>query len=285
MRLVDNFNKGQLHEESYWYELKGTYKEYERRSYNLKLIVHSTEATCEIYPMKDYERNAIIEGERIVNTPQVGYSRDTDIYHKKVILDYLNQFFPHYISVEVYVLTEDVCYRETTYTAGTGCVNHFKRDVLTHELTSVGWNFAKIEAKENNLPKTIDVLFRKVVDMKKIDTIIKAEERKLEPLTFYVYEHYYYDEDLQKEIVFYVGKGTGEAKGPGSRIYSFNRNKFWQEIVRSLDERNIKWEYRIVKFFNSNTEALEFEVELQEHYWNQGQCLGCADLRRRHKHV
>ena len=36
---------------------------------------------------------------------------------------------------------------------------------------------------------------------------------------------------------------------------------------------------------DSETEALNYELQLQKEYWDKGQCLGCADLRRRYGYL
>lgn len=98
---------------------------------------------------------------------------------------------------------------------------------------------------------------------------------------YYVYKHYYFDENGD-EIVFYIGKGTGDAKGGCARIYSHYRNKYWEEIVKQLDEKEVKYYFEPIKFFEIEKDALTYELELQKEYWEKGQCLGCADLRRRY---
>ena len=102
--------------------------------------------------------------------------------------------------------------------------------------------------------------------------------------TYYVYKHYYFDKD-HNEVVFYVGKGMGDAKGSDSRIYSHTRNRYWKAIVDKLKEDQISYYYEPVKFFDSETEALNYELQLQKEYWDKGQCLGCADLRRRYGYL
>ena len=102
--------------------------------------------------------------------------------------------------------------------------------------------------------------------------------------TYYVYKHYYFDKD-HNEVVFYVGKGMGDAKGSDSRIYSQTRNRYWKAIVNELDEKKVKYYSEPVKFFDSETEALNYELQLQKEYWDKGQCLGCADLRRRYGYL
>lgn len=101
--------------------------------------------------------------------------------------------------------------------------------------------------------------------------------------TYYVYKHYYFDKD-HNEVVFYVGKGMGDAKGSDSRIYSRTRNRYWKAIVKKLEEDQISYYSEPVKFFDSEAEALNYELQLQKEYWDKGQCLGCADLRKRYEH-
>ena len=101
--------------------------------------------------------------------------------------------------------------------------------------------------------------------------------------TYYVYKHYYFDKD-HNEVVFYVGKGMGDAKGSDSRIYSHARNGYWKAIVKKLEEDQISYYSEPVKFFDSEAEALNYELQLQKEYWDKGQCLGCADLRKRYEH-
>ena len=102
--------------------------------------------------------------------------------------------------------------------------------------------------------------------------------------TYYVYKHYYFDKE-HNEVVFYVGKGMGDAKGSDSRIYSHARNRYWKAIVDKLKEDQISYYSEPVKFFDSETEALNYELQLQKEYWDKGQCLGCADLRRRYGYL
>ena len=102
--------------------------------------------------------------------------------------------------------------------------------------------------------------------------------------TYYVYKHYYFDDD-NNEVVFYIGKGMGDAKGSDSRIYSHTRNRYWKAIVDKLKEDQISYYSEPVKFFDSEAEALNYELQLQKEYWDKGQCLGCADLRRRYGYL
>lgn len=99
--------------------------------------------------------------------------------------------------------------------------------------------------------------------------------------SFYVYKHFYYDENGD-EVVFYIGKGTGDAKGSATRMYDCQRNKYWDEIVSNLNKKNIQIFKEPIKFFDTESEALNFEAKLHKEYWNKGECLGCADLRRRY---
>ena len=76
----------------------------------------------------------------------------------------------------------------------------------------------------------------------------------------------------------------GDAKGSDSRIYSRTRNRYWKAIVKKLEEDQISYYSEPVKFFDSEAEALNYELQLQKEYWDKGQCLGCADLRKRYEH-
>lgn len=73
----------------------------------------------------------------------------------------------------------------------------------------------------------------------------------------YVYRHYYIDSENQ-EITFYVGKGIGNRAFTES-----GRNDLWKAKVESLQN---KYSIDIVKHFDSESEALEFESELIAYY-------------------
>ena len=122
---------------------------------------------------------------------------------------------------------------------------------------------------------------KRLVCTRKHPYSIKIDKDK--PL-YYVYKHYYFDKD-HNEVVFYVGKGMGDAKGNDSRIYSDARNRYWKAIIEKLEEDEISYYFEPVKFFDSETEALNYELQLQKEYWDKGQCLGCADLRRRYGYL
>lgn len=122
-----------------------------------------------------------------------------------------------------------------------------------------------------------------------IEPVTKIEIKEKEVIryvkqkeSFYVYKHFYYDKK-GRENVFYIGKGTGDAKGSESRIYSHDRNKYWKEIVSDLNKKGIKYFEEPIKFFEKESDALNFEAEQHKKYWGMGQCRGCADLRRRYR--
>lgn len=125
------------------------------------------------------------------------------------------------------------------------------------------------------LEKTL--ILSRAVPTKPIQTDTNYHKKQV----YYVYKHYYFD-DNGNEVVFYIGKGKGDAKGGASRIYSHYRNKYWEEIVNELDKKRIKYFFEPLNFFESEREALTYELQLQKEYWDKGQCLGCADLRRRY---
>ena len=114
-----------------------------------------------------------------------------------------------------------------------------------------------------------------------IKEVIKEVEvdREVYPKSYYLYKHYYLQED-GTENVFYIGKGTGDAKGLASRIYNTTRNRYWDEIVEK-HQGKIKCE--VIEFFENEIECLNREKELQDYYWELGQCRGCADMHQRKK--
>lgn len=75
---------------------------------------------------------------------------------------------------------------------------------------------------------------------------------------YYVYRHYIGNN------TFYVGKGSGD------RAYETRKNRRnikWCEFVN-----NREYNVEIVKYFNDNKKALDFEEELTQYYKNIGQC-------------
>lgn len=73
---------------------------------------------------------------------------------------------------------------------------------------------------------------------------------------YYVYRHYYNIED--REITFYVGKGIN------NRCYAdSNRNDLWKSIVEQL---NGEYSIDIVRYFDSEDAAVEFEKQLISYY-------------------
>ncbi|HBG8638454.1 TPA: hypothetical protein KRH68_000694 [Clostridioides difficile] len=85
---------------------------------------------------------------------------------------------------------------------------------------------------------------------------------------YYVYKHYIIEHD-GSENVFYIGKGIGD------RIYNQIRNEKWDNIVKS---NNNNYNVDIIKYFENEKDALDYETKLQLYYWNNGQCKGCADI-------
>lgn len=86
---------------------------------------------------------------------------------------------------------------------------------------------------------------------------------------YYVYRHYI------EGNTFYVGKGQED------RAYVYGRNKIWKEIVEA---NNNKYDIEIIKYFNNEKEAYEFEKELTEKYKKNNQCkanimIGKGSLR------
>ena len=76
--------------------------------------------------------------------------------------------------------------------------------------------------------------------------------------SFYVYE--WYNTDTKE--VFYVGKGTGNRYKNIS-----DRNKYFKDYISQNNT-----DVRIVKIFNSEDEAFEYEKELTNKYRKQGFC-------------
>lgn len=128
---------------------------------------------------------------------------------------------------------------------------------------------------------TKEFLEPQIKEVEVIKEIIKEVEvvREVYPKSYYLYKHYYLEKD-GSENVFYIGKGTGDAKGLASRIYNTTRNRYWDEIVEK-HQGKIKCE--VIEFFENEIECLNREKELQDYYWELGQCRGCADMHQRKK--
>lgn len=77
---------------------------------------------------------------------------------------------------------------------------------------------------------------------------------------YYVYRHYIGDN------TFYVGKGQ-----EGRANVTRQRNKVWQEFAKD------GYEIEILKYFNNERDALDYEHEMQEYYWSIGQCKACLN--------
>lgn len=75
---------------------------------------------------------------------------------------------------------------------------------------------------------------------------------------YYVYRHYIGDN------TFYVGKGQKDRAYENRKD---RRSAKWHEFVN-----NREYNIEIVKYFNNNKEALDFEEELTQYYKNIGQC-------------
>ena len=75
-------------------------------------------------------------------------------------------------------------------------------------------------------------------------------------MKYYVYRHYIEDN------TFYVGKGSK------NRAYvTVRRSNKWYEFTK-----NGKFNIEIVKYFDNNKDACDYEVELTQYYKNLGQC-------------
>ena len=86
---------------------------------------------------------------------------------------------------------------------------------------------------------------------------------------YFVYKHYFYNEN-NEEVVFYIGKGTSD------RHFCLKRNKLWEDIV--YNQLNGEYYIKIIKYFDLEKDALEYEKKLQKEYYLKGQCLGCKDV-------
>lgn len=81
----------------------------------------------------------------------------------------------------------------------------------------------------------------------------------MEQKKYYVYEWF----DLDTNQVFYVGKGTG------NRYKDYwSRNNFFKEYYNS---HNV--DVRIVKYFDDETDAFNYEKELTDSYREDNQCF------------
>lgn len=74
---------------------------------------------------------------------------------------------------------------------------------------------------------------------------------------YYVYRHYYYDENA-REVTFYVGKGQGTRA-----LSENNRSDLWKEKVSKI---NGDYYIDIVECFSNEKDALKFEKELISYY-------------------
>lgn len=167
MRSISCFSARQLDETCNWLHLEGEYSLYEYRMYNLKLLIHSKSETCEVFPLAGYERNPVLEGRRSPETINMGFCREDEVYHKEAILEYLNKFFPQYIWVDVYVLTEDVCVRKSDYSSGEGSVTSPIRHKETNILTGISQRSVKFQCHKGSELHTWDIIYRKIVNTKK----------------------------------------------------------------------------------------------------------------------
>lgn len=84
----------------------------------------------------------------------------------------------------------------------------------------------------------------------------------------YVYQWYYFNEQNVK-IVFYVGKGTK------LRAWDTTRNEIFNEIYKNKD-----CFVEIVKLFDNASDAFEFETKLTYYYLDNGQCVACKNDKR-----
>lgn len=93
---------------------------------------------------------------------------------------------------------------------------------------------------------------------------------------YYVYEHSYMEND--KKVVFYVGKGNGDR---AYRKHGKGRdNGVWNKIAERL---NYNYNIDIVKENLSNREALDYELQLQKHYWQSTQCVANINYSPAHR--
>lgn len=84
---------------------------------------------------------------------------------------------------------------------------------------------------------------------------------------YYVYIHYYLLENGLKYI-FYVGKGKN------NRCYNFNqRNDIHKKYQLKYGVPNVE----IVKYFDSDKEALRLEKKLKYKYYKMGMCIACKE--------
>ena len=86
-------------------------------------------------------------------------------------------------------------------------------------------------------------------------------------MKYYVYEHYYIINENKK--VIYVGKGSK------NRCYDFvRRNDKWKDYV---NENGLPL-VNIVKYFNEEKDAYDFERKLRNEYYDKNECMCCKDV-------
>lgn len=83
---------------------------------------------------------------------------------------------------------------------------------------------------------------------------------------YYVYAHV----RLDKNSVFYIGKGTLSKRGHYTRAYcKEERNNYWNNIINKT-----KWTYIILRHFPTKLEALQYEtrcIDMFGVWWEGGQ--------------
>ncbi|WP_297131822.1 hypothetical protein [Terrisporobacter sp.] len=85
---------------------------------------------------------------------------------------------------------------------------------------------------------------------------------------YYVYRHI----NNINDVVFYVGKGTSGGKRGYDRKSENSpnrRNEKWIEYVKNI---GYDYTYEVVREFDDEKDAYDFEFILQKYYWSIGQC-------------
>jgi hypothetical protein len=92
--------------------------------------------------------------------------------------------------------------------------------------------------------------------------------------TYYVYRHYYYNND-DKQVTFYVGKGKGLRATSKT-----NRSSIWEHRVNLL---NGNYFIDIIEFFDNEKDAFDFEKEVISYYTMSEFGCECNQISKKEK--
>lgn len=172
-----------INEDYTWTHLEGTFKEYEVEGFKLTVIVETvTNEKIELNMFEDYDKNSILDKRRESkeNTFYAYHEYDlisNKVYKRSAIEKYLYDWCDDFKIAEVYIKKCKYLMRQSYYTKGKGYIEkHYVYCENSGEIIASSYPYTDVcFDKHGGDLRSLDVLFEKVIESKKIDTILNKK--------------------------------------------------------------------------------------------------------------